>query len=164
MADMIIGIFEDSKDAGMVVSEFKSKGLTDEITVVAKKELMEDSEVHEIKKDVSEGTTTGAVAGATVGGIAALLAGAASFVVPGVGLLVFGPLATMLTGLAGGALSGGIVGALVDHGLPEEKAKLYEQRLEAGEVAIGVTVGKMDADEVRAIMSSHHAEEIQEIH
>ncbi|HRN69967.1 MAG TPA: DUF1269 domain-containing protein [Candidatus Woesebacteria bacterium] len=164
MAEMIIGIFHDSKDAGNVVSEFKSKGVTDEITVVAKESIAGDTKVHEIQKDVSEGATAGAVAGATVGGLAGLLTGVASFVVPGVGLLVFGPLATVLTGIAGGALSGGLVGALVDYGIPEEKAKLYEQRLQAGEVIVGVTTGHMNANEVMNIMNQHNAEEISVVH
>lgn len=163
MAEMIVGIFKDSKDAGNVVSEFKGKGLTDEITVVAKESVARDTKVHEIQKDISEGATTGAVAGATVGGLAGLLAGVASFVVPGVGLLVFGPLATVLTGIAGGALSGGLVGALVDYGVPEEKAKLYEQRLQAGEVVVGVTTGQMNANEVMEIMQRNNAEEISTV-
>lgn len=164
MADMVIGIFKDSKHAGMAVSEFKDKGLTNDITVVAKDDVMKDTSVHEIKKDVSEGATAGAVAGATVGGLAGLLAGVASFVVPGVGLLVLGPLATVLTGVAGGALSGSVMGALVDYGVPEEKAKLYEQKLNAGEVLIGVSTANMNTQEATAIMQKHNAEEVQTIH
>lgn len=161
MADTVIGIFKDSKQAGNAVSEFISKGLTNDVTVVAKEEVMGDTKTHEVKKDVSEGATTGAVAGATVGGLAGLLTGVASFVVPGVGLLILGPLASILTGLAGGALSGGLMGALVDYGLPEEKAKLYEQRLQAGEVVVGVSTASINSDEAKQILEKHNAHETQ---
>jgi uncharacterized membrane protein len=163
MADTVIGIFRDNKQAGNAVSEFVNKGFTNDITVVAKEGVMGDTNVHEVKKDVTEGTTTGAVAGATVGGLAALLSGVASFVVPGVGLLVYGPLATFLGGLAAGALTGGLMGALVDYGIPEEKAKVYQQRLEAGEVLVGVSTGNMTSDDAQMVLKKHGANEIEVI-
>lgn len=163
MADTVIGIFSDSKKAGNAVSEFVDKGFTNDITVVAKEDVMGDTNVHEVKKDVTEGATAGAVAGATVGGLAGLLSGVASFVVPGVGLLIYGPLATFLSGLTAGALTGGLMGGLVDYGIPEEKAKVYQQRLEAGEVLVGVSTNNMTTDDAQAVLETHGADEIEVI-
>lgn len=159
--DTMVGIFTDSKHAGEAVSDLINKGYTNDVTVISKDES-EGIETHEVKKDISEGTTTGAVAGAAVGGIAALLSGVSSFVLPGLGLLVLGPLAGFLTGLGAGALTGGIVGALVDWGIPEEAAKAYEQRLNEGEVLVGVTTD--NTDEVREILESHGVDETQTFH
>jgi uncharacterized membrane protein len=155
--DTIVGIFRDSKHAGEAVSELNNKGYTNDVTVIAKEG--EEVTTHDVKKDISDGTTTGAVAGAAVGGIAALLSGVSSFVLPGLGLLVLGPLAGFLTGLGAGAVTGGLVGALVDWGIPEETAKAYEERLNEGEVLVGVTTNNTDA--ARQILESHGVDETQ---
>lgn len=156
--DTVIGIFTDSKHAGEAVSDLINKGYTNDVTVISKEEG-EEITTHEVKKDVSEGTTTGAVAGAAVGGIAALLSGVSSFVLPGLGLLVLGPLAGFLTGIGAGALTGGLVGALADWGIPEETAKAYEQRLNEGEVLVGVTTDKTDG--AIEILENHGVDETQ---
>jgi hypothetical protein len=68
-----------------------------------------------------------------------LLAAASTVAIPGIGLVVAGPLAGALVGGAAGAAAGGLVGTLVGMGIPEERAKVYEQDMKEGAIVIGVT-------------------------
>jgi hypothetical protein len=50
-----------------------------------------------------------------------------------------GPLAAALTGAGTGGAVGALIGALVGSGIPEERAKLYEQGIKEGGIVMGVT-------------------------
>lgn len=155
MTKTLISIFNDSQSAGKAVSELKSKGFSDSISVVSKDEQTGQVTTQNVDQKVSDGAAAGITAGAVVGGVAALLAGAASFVVPGAGLLVLGPLATVLAGTAAGAATGGIVGALVDLGIPEDQAKKYETAIKTGQVLVSVAVPDEEQHAVQAILNSY---------
>jgi hypothetical protein len=92
----------------------------------------------ELGSKAAEGAGIGAVAG---GGLGALLLGlaAAGFAIPGLPILAMGPLAAALTGAGSGGAVGAIIGALVGSGIPEERAKLYEQGIKEGGIVMGVT-------------------------
>jgi hypothetical protein len=81
------------------------------------------------------GGAVGGAVGATALGIAAA---AAAITVPGLGLVIAGPLAGALAGGAAGATAGGILGLLVGAGIPEERAKMYQSDLERGGIVVGV--------------------------
>jgi hypothetical protein len=86
-----------------------------------------------------EGMGTGAAVGGAVGGVAAAVAAiGTSLLIPGLGLVVAGPLAAGLAGVGAGAATGGLVGGLMGWGLPEEHAKTYEAKLREGGVVMGV--------------------------
>jgi outer membrane lipoprotein SlyB len=76
--------------------------------------------------DVASGAGLGALIGAVAGLIIAPL------VLPGIGLLVAGPLAL------GGALAGGLIGAFSNAGYTPEQARLLAERVEAGRYAVVV--------------------------
>jgi hypothetical protein len=59
-------------------------------------------------------------------------------VLPGLGLVVAGPLAAALAGAGAGGAAGGLIGALVGAGIPEHRAKVYDASLRAGGILIGV--------------------------
>ena len=86
----------------------------------------------------------GAGVGGAIGGAVGALLGAiatigATIVVPGLGLVVAGPIAAVLAAAGAGSLTGGIIGTLVGAGIPEERAKHYEQGIKGGGVLISVT-------------------------
>jgi len=84
---------------------------------------------------VGVGGMVGGVVGATLVGLAAA---AATVTVPGVGLVLAGPLAGALAGGAAGATAGGLLGMLVGAGIPEEHARKYETELKSGGIVLGV--------------------------
>lgn len=91
----------------------------------------------ELGTKAAEGAGIGA---ATGGGLGALLLGlaAAGFAIPGLPILAMGPLAAALTGAGAGGAVGALVGTLVGSGIPEERAKLYEEGIKEGGMVMGV--------------------------
>lgn len=75
---------------------------------------------------------------AVAGGALAAIAVAATVAIPGVGLIVAGPIAAALAGAGAGAVTGGVIGALVGAGIPEERVKVYESGLKEGGIVMGV--------------------------
>jgi hypothetical protein len=86
----------------------------------------------------AEGMGVGGAIGGGVGAtIAALFAVGTSIAIPGLGLVVAGPIAAALAGAGAGAATGGLIGALVGAGIPEERAREYERGLNDGGIVIG---------------------------
>jgi uncharacterized protein YjbJ (UPF0337 family) len=86
----------------------------------------------------AEGLGAGSAIGGTVGAaLGALFAVGSSLVIPGIGLVVAGPIAAALAGAGAGGATGGLIGALIGAGIPEERAKVYERGLTEGGVVIG---------------------------
>jgi uncharacterized protein YjbJ (UPF0337 family) len=86
----------------------------------------------------AEGVGVGGAIGGGVGAaLAAIFAVGSNVVVPGLGLVVAGPIAAALAGAGAGAATGGLIGALVGAGIPEDRAKDYERCVKDGGIVIG---------------------------
>ena len=86
----------------------------------------------------AEGLGKGAAIGGGIGAaLAALFAVGTSLVIPGLGLVVAGPIAAALAGAGAGGATGGIIGALIGAGIPEERARDYERGINDGGILIG---------------------------
>ena len=109
------------------------------------------------------------VGGAVGGGVGAALAAAfavgSAVAVPGLGLVVAGPIAAALAGAGAGAAAGGLIGAMVGAGIPEERAKTYDEGIRKGGVLIGTrakdaaTAAELDRD-----LSSHKRDSMLGLH
>jgi hypothetical protein len=87
----------------------------------------------------SQGLGVGGATGAAVGGIVAAIAAiGTSLVIPGLGLIIAGPLAAGLAGVGAGSIAGGLVGALIGWGISEDKAKTFETAIKSGGILLGV--------------------------
>ena len=94
----------------------------------------------ELGNKAMESAGVGGAIGVTAGAIlAALAAIGTSIAIPGLGLVIAGPIAAALAGAGAGGLTGGIIGALIGWGIPKERAKLYESDLKNGGIVLGVT-------------------------
>jgi uncharacterized protein YjbJ (UPF0337 family) len=86
----------------------------------------------------AEGLGKGAAIGGGIGAaLAALFAVGTSLVIPGLGLVVAGPIAAALAGAGAGGATGGLIGALIGAGIPEDRAREYERGINEGGVLIG---------------------------
>src|SRR5207253_3992095 len=93
----------------------------------------------------AEGMAVGGAVGTAVGAtIGAILAAGTALAIPGLGVIIAGPIAAALAGGGAGAVAGGAVGTLVGLGIPESNAKAYEQALREGGVVIGVVPRNSD--------------------
>jgi hypothetical protein len=107
---------------------------------------------------VAAGGAVGTAVGATIG---AILAIGTSVAVPGLGLVVAGPLLAGLAAGGAGAVTGGIVGGLVGLGIPESNAHAYEEALKAGGVVFGVVPhSPEDARAIKTYLERNGAENI----
>src|SRR5687767_4777473 len=98
----------------------------------------------------AEGLGKGAAIGGGIGAaLAALFAVGTSVVIPGLGLVVAGPIAAALAGAGAGGATGGVIGALIGAGIPEDRAKEYERGLNDGGILIGTRY--RDADHAKEL-------------
>ena len=145
---MVTGLFRDRESAERAYNSLKSRGYTDQDINV----LMSDegrtrhfgsdaggAAGSELGTKAMEGAGTGSAVGGTVGAVlAAIAAIGTSIALPGIGLIVAGPLAAALVGAGAGGLTGGLIGALVGSGIPEERAREYETGVKEGGIVLGV--------------------------
>ena len=86
----------------------------------------------------AEGFGKGSAIGGGVGAaLAAIFAVGTSVVIPGLGLVVAGPIAAALAGAGAGGATGGLIGALIGAGIPEARAAEYDRGLKRGGILIG---------------------------
>ncbi len=98
----------------------------------------------------AEGLGKGAAIGGGIGAaLAAIFAVGSSLVIPGVGLVVAGPIAAALAGAGAGGATGGIIGALIGAGIPEDRVRDYERGINDGGIVIGTKY--RDADHAREL-------------
>ncbi len=81
----------------------------------------------------------GAAIGGSLGAVAAAIAAVGTTLcVPGLGLVIAGPLAAAIAGAGAGQATDGIVGALIGWGIPDERIKEYDQDLRKGGILMAV--------------------------
>ena len=142
---MLTGMFADRESSENAYQTLHERGYTkDDINLVMsdetrKKHFLDEDGETEIGTKAAEGAGKGSAIGGTIGAIAGVVAAlGTSLVIPGLGLLVAGPIAAGLAGAGAGGITGGIIGALVGSGIPEERARLYESGVKKGNVVMGV--------------------------
>ena len=143
---MMTGMFRDRTSAERAYNALHSRGYTkDDVNVIMsddtrKKHFTETHVDTELGNKALEGAGAGSAIGGTLGAIVGALAAlGTSVALPGLGLIVAGPLAAGLAGAGAGGLTGGLLGALVGSGIPEERAKVYETGVKEGGIVMGVT-------------------------
>lgn len=171
--EMIIGVFASRQDAEGAIDELHEADYeAKDISIVTRSR--EDAEILEDRgsSNVAEGAVSGATTGGVIGGIAGLLIGIGAIAVPGIGaLLIGGPLAaalgltgaaaTTVSGAATGALAGGLIGALIGLGVPEEDARIYEDRVKEGGILVAVPTRGGNVGEVRTILEDNGADRVR---
>jgi hypothetical protein len=107
---------------------------------------------------ITQGAGTGAGIGAALGGSLGWVATLTGIAIPGLGaFLIAGP----LIGILAGGAAGGAVGTLVGMGIPEDEAKLYEDRLRKGGLLVTIHADSLsEADRARNIFRHTGASDI----
>jgi stress response protein YsnF len=142
----VTGLFKDKESAERAYESLHSRGYEkDDVNVIMTDETRNkyypegkasaDSDFdNKALEGVGAGSAIGGTAGAIIGAIAAI---GTSVALPGLGLVVAGPVAGALVGAGAGGATGGLVGGLVGSGIPEEHAKRYEEGVKNGGVLLG---------------------------
>lgn len=149
--EIVLGAFEVRRMAERALDELLAAGFrADELSVVGRHgERVDLTPEHE----TLDKTMTGAGIGAAVGGGGAIALGLAAAAIPGIGPVVaFGPFAAAL----GGGFVGGLIGLFAAHGMPEQDATRYAERVRAG--AFVVAVHTHDGLRAESILAQSGAE------
>ena len=163
--NMMTALFRDRNDAENAYQALLDRGYNrDDVNVLMSDKTREgynDTAVEtELGSKAAEGTGVGAAVGGTLGAvIGAIAAIGTSIVLPGLGLIIAGPLAAALAGAGAGGATGGLVGALIGSGIPEETAKTYETGLREGGIVLGFNPrNTAEADEVESVWKKYNGE------
>lgn len=140
---MVTGLFRDRESAEGAYRSLSERGYEkDDVNLLMSEDTRKkyfDDKDSELGTKAWEGAGKGAAIGGGVGAtLAAIAAIGTTLALPGLGLLIAGPIAAGLAGGGAGALTGGLIGGLVGHGIPEEEAKAYEQGIKDGGIVMGV--------------------------
>jgi len=139
---LLTGVFYDGDTTEKAYRALIDRGYTEqEINVLMSEETRDKYyKDTEVGTKALEGTGVGAMVGGTlgaiIGGVAAVSSG---ILIPGVGLVIAGPIAAALAGAGAGSLAGGLTGALIGWGIPEERVAHYEKGIREGGTVLGVT-------------------------
>ncbi len=153
-----VGTFSHYRDAEAALRELRDSGFSmDRVSIVGRdidhhegvaganagERLTEGAKRTADDTHADEGAKTGAIAGGTLGGLTGLLVGLGALAIPGIGPVMVGgaaatALATALSGGAIGAAAGGLVGGLTGMGIPEDRARMYSDRVSHGSYLVMV--------------------------
>ena len=165
-----VGVFAQRRDAEAALHELKKSGYDmNRVSVVVQDadgdKNIAGAEVQERVGDKSdEGATVGAVSGGTLGGLTGLLVGLGTLAIPGIGPIMLAgaaatALATTLAGAGIGALAGSLLGGLIGLGIPEERAKVYNDRVQRGQYLVILDGTDAEIAEAEKILHTGGVEE-----
>lgn len=143
---LVTGLFRDRESAETAYGAAQERGYSNDDVNLVMSDSTRDRHFGatggretELGNKAAEGAGIGGAIGGTIGAIAAAIAAVGTnLVLPGLGLVIAGPLAAAVAGAGAGAAGGGLVGALIGWGMPEERVKLYEQGVKDGGILMGV--------------------------
>ena len=161
------GLFYSRDEAEAAVRALRDAGYNmDRVSVIARDadKLDGHDTTEEIGNKADEGAATGALTGGALGGITGLLVGLGALAIPGIGpILLAGAeataIATTLAGAGIGAAAGGLIGALIGLGIPEERARVYNDRVKGGSFLVIVNGTAAEIARAETIMNTHGVEE-----
>lgn len=144
--NMVTGLFPDRQSAEAAYGSLHDRGYSkDDVNLVMSDETRSrhfpgDANVEtELGNKAAEGAGIGGAIGGTLGAVvAAIAAVGTSLVLPGLGLVIAGPLAAAAAGAGAGAAGGGLIGALIGWNIPEERVKHYEEGIKKGGILMGL--------------------------
>ncbi|MBW4431682.1 MAG: general stress protein [Pelatocladus maniniholoensis HA4357-MV3] len=167
-----VGVFSHRRDAEEALHELRDAGFPmDRVSVVARdidrNDQIAGAEVTEnVGNKADEGAATGAVSGGVLGGLTGLLVGLGTLAIPGIGPIMLAgaaatTLATTIAGAGIGAVAGGLLGALIGLGIPEERARVYNERVDRGHYLVIIDGTEEEIARAEAILRRRGIEEFE---
>ena len=167
---LVTGLFPDRNSAEAAYSAAEARGYTADDMNLAMSDDTRRSHFSgtsagketELGNKAAEGAGIGGAIGGTIGAIAAAVAAVGTTIaLPGLGLVIAGPLAAAIAGAGAGAASGGLIGALVGWNMPEERVKEYEEGMKKGGILMGLrTRDDADAEHLENAWKSNRGQHV----
>ena len=165
-----IGTFPTRRAAEQALHELRDSGFPmDRVSVVAqdgdrKGSIAGASTSNHSDNKADDGAKAGALSGGALGGLTGLLVGLGALAIPGLGPIMLAgaaatALATTAAGTAIGAAAGTLLGGLIGMGIPEDRAKVYNDRVSAGEYLVMVDGTDAEIAHAQGILNHRGVEE-----
>ncbi|MCC5635916.1 histidine kinase [Nostoc sp. CHAB 5844] len=164
-----VGVFPNRRDAEEALHELRNSGFPmDRVSVIARDADGDDiagTQVSDRIGDKSdEGAAVGAATGGALGGLTGLLVGLGTLAIPGIGPVMLAgatatAIATTIAGAGIGAIAGSLIGALIGLGIPEERARVYNERVQGGGYLVIVDGTEDEISRAEAILHRRGIEE-----
>lgn len=158
-----VGLFPSRQDAENALYRLRDAGFNmDRVSVIAKNAQNRDNIAgaridHDKEEQIKGATGAGATAGAATGGLLGLVGSLGVLAIPGVGPVaeIGIVLANTLLGSGIGAAGGGLAGALIGWGVPEDRANHYNTHVEGGDYLVMVEGSESEIRNAEAILSNY---------
>lgn len=162
---LVTGLFKSKVSAEAAVDAVIKRGYSrDDISVLMSDATRNKEFAIQTRTHAADGLGIGGALGGAVGAVlAAIAAVGTTLFLPGINLVIAGPIAAALAGAGAGGATGGLIGALIGAGIPEYRAKVYDAEIRGGGILIGVEsradeevdrleqlLGELGAENVRA--------------
>src|SRR5207245_8166112 len=158
------GLFKNRVAAEAAVDTIIKRGYTrDEISVLMSDATRNKEFALQARTHAADGAGIGGAVGGAVGAVlAALVAVGSTIVLPGLNLVIAGPIVAALAGAGAGGATGGLIGGLIGAGIPEHRAKVYDTGIRGGGILLGVEAKtKEDVDKLATLLEDIGAEYVR---
>jgi hypothetical protein len=167
MVKTVIALYDEMEDATDVIQDLVDEGFDRaNISLTAydpegRYARYLDVEGVEVEEDVDMQDAVGF--GAVVGTLGGLVVGLAAIGIPGVGpAITAGTIGATLLSAGVGAAAGGLIGALVEAGIPDEEAEMYAEGVRRGGTLIVVETTEARAEEAAELMEDYDPVDVEE--
>lgn len=161
---LVTGLFKSKVAAEAAVDAVMKRGFTrDDISVLMSDATRNKEFALQTRTHAADGLGIGSAVGGTIGAVlAAIAAVGTTLFLPGINLVIAGPIAAALAGAGAGGATGGVIGALIGAGIPEYRAKVYESGLRGGGILIGVEArSDEEVDRLEELLDELGAEHVR---
>jgi hypothetical protein len=161
---LITGLFKSKIAAESAVDAILKRGYTrDDISVLMSDATRTKEFGLQTRTHAADGLGIGGAVGGAVGAVLAAIAAVGStLVLPGLNLVIAGPIAAALAGAGAGGATGGVIGALIGAGIPEYRAKVYDAELRGGGILIGVEArNEEEIDSIEELLGELGAQHVR---
>jgi len=163
-ARLVTGLFKSKVAAEAAVDAIIKNGFSrDDISVLMSDATRNKEFALQTRSHAADGLGIGGAIGGAVGAVlAAIVAVGTTIFLPGINLVIAGPIAAALAGAGAGGATGGLIGALIGVGIPEYRAKVYDSENRGGGILIGVeALTDEDVDRLEHLLSDLGAQHVR---
>ena len=161
---LVTALFKNRVAAEAAVDAILKRGYTrDDISVLMSDATRNQEFALQARTHAADGAGVGGAVGGVVGAVlAAIVAVGSTIFLPGLNLVIAGPIAAALAGAGAGAATGGVIGALIGAGIPEYRAKVYDAGLRSGGILFGVEAkSEEEVDKLEELLEALGAEHVR---
>jgi len=161
---LVTGLFKSKVAAEAAVDALMKRGFThDDLSVLMSDATRSKEFALQTRTHAADGLGIGGAVGGTIGAVlAAITAVGTTLFLPGLNLVIAGPIAAALAGFGAGGATGGLIGALIGAGIPEYRAKVYEAGIRGGGILLGVEArSDEEVDRLEELLDELGAEHVR---